>query len=301
MDHTELDGRAGLAPFRKWQTWYMVFGDLKCGSPPVIAIHGGPAGGSENLEVLGPLYETAGIPVVVYDQVGCGRSTHLPDEPQSTFTIEFFLEELQNLLAHLDIETYHLLGHSWGGMLSLEHAVRKPAGLRKIILVGTPASTELVLKAQDGCWQSLGEKYYKAAVQYDRDGIPTDDFQKAGELFQSTFLSRLKPFPQTIINGLKNIYEAANVNDALWGTQKVLDCTGSLKTWSSIDRLHLISNEVFVTTGEFDYCGGEALSPFLNGSLNAKFVKFPDAGHMAHMDAGNDYIASVAEFLKNSL
>lgn len=45
----------------------------------------------------------------------------------SFWTVDLFLEELNNLLKHLGIqEDYNVFGNSWGGMLGAEHGVRQP-------------------------------------------------------------------------------------------------------------------------------------------------------------------------------
>jgi pimeloyl-ACP methyl ester carboxylesterase len=79
----------------------------------------------------------------MYDQLGCGRSTHLPEKKGHVefWTVKLFLAELDNLLTHLGIQgDYDLFGHSWGGMLGSEHAVLHPKGLKKLILADAPAS-----------------------------------------------------------------------------------------------------------------------------------------------------------------
>ncbi|MDP1293891.1 alpha/beta fold hydrolase, partial [Klebsiella variicola] len=73
----------------------------------------------------------SGHAVINYDQLGNGRSTHLPDKDPSFWTVGLFLEELNNLLQHLEIsDNYAILGQSWGGMLGSEHAILQPKGLR---------------------------------------------------------------------------------------------------------------------------------------------------------------------------
>ena len=85
-------------------------------------------------------------PVIVYDQLGCGKSTHLPSqpEPKKFWTPKLFLDELDNLVEKLGIEKYDVLGQSWGGMLGAMHAINRPKGLRKLIIADSPASMELV-------------------------------------------------------------------------------------------------------------------------------------------------------------
>ncbi|KAI1774362.1 Alpha/Beta hydrolase protein [Hypoxylon cercidicola] len=101
-------------------TYYKVFGDLASGAPPVIALHGGPGGGHEYLLPFAELWPLYGLPVVFYDQIGCGASTHLPQmSGNADFWQEsLFIAELANLIDHLKLRDgpgFHLLGQSWGG------------------------------------------------------------------------------------------------------------------------------------------------------------------------------------------
>ncbi|KAI0390277.1 hypothetical protein F5Y17DRAFT_445387 [Xylariaceae sp. FL0594] len=75
---------------------------------------------------LSSLYEKHGIPIVLYDQIGCGRSTHLPDKTGDAefWTFELFIHQLEHLIDHLQLRNigFHLVGQSWGGMLGAAYA-----------------------------------------------------------------------------------------------------------------------------------------------------------------------------------
>ena len=79
----------------------------------------------------------------MYDMLGCGRSTRLPEKMGATefWTVELFLKQLHHLIAHLGIEEYDILGQSFGGLLGTELAVTHPKGLRRLIVADTPASS----------------------------------------------------------------------------------------------------------------------------------------------------------------
>jgi pimeloyl-ACP methyl ester carboxylesterase len=61
------------------------------------------------------------IPVVFYDQIGCGESTRLPEKKGdgNFWTLELFIKDLENVIAALNIDQYDLFGHSWGGLLAV--------------------------------------------------------------------------------------------------------------------------------------------------------------------------------------
>lgn len=143
----DFDAKAG----KPVQTWYQVYGDLKSGVTPVVALHGGP--GSTHHYIL-PLIDLAtlhAIPLVFYDQIGNGNSTHLPEKSGDAagFWMEqLFLDELDNLIRHLGVQDdYALLGQSWGGMLAARHAAQQPRGLKRLVISESPASIALFAKA----------------------------------------------------------------------------------------------------------------------------------------------------------
>lgn len=140
----------GEVPFRipgvdkEVKTWYKVVGDLQNRTrPPLVILHGGPGFSHDYLIPLQDLAEAPySIAVVFYDQVGGGRSTHLPEKKgdESFWTEALFESEFHNLLKHLGIDgEYDVLGHSWGGMLAERLASKHPKGLRKLVLTNSLA------------------------------------------------------------------------------------------------------------------------------------------------------------------
>ncbi|KAH0586862.1 hypothetical protein H2248_005705 [Termitomyces sp. 'cryptogamus'] len=97
-------------------TYYKVFGDLKVGTP-LIVLHGGPGLCHDYLVRFSDLATKSGIPVILYDQLGNGRSTHLkkmPEDFSRDELIDLFIIELVNLLKKLDVkDSFSLVGHSW--------------------------------------------------------------------------------------------------------------------------------------------------------------------------------------------
>ena len=133
----------GTVPFGPYKTWYRVTGDRRNGRPAVVVVHGGPGSTHDYLTSLAGL-AGSGWPVVHYDQIGNGGSTHLPERGADFWTVQLFLDELDNLLRQLDIQNnYILYGQSWGGMLAAKHAAARPAGLRGLVIANSPASYPL--------------------------------------------------------------------------------------------------------------------------------------------------------------
>src|SRR5437879_8389874 len=99
-----------MITFRGWQTWYRITGTLDSPGAPLVVLHGGPGASHDYTLRMARLAER-GRAVIHYDQLGCGRSTHLPDEGADFWSVELFLDELDNLLTELGIAgRYHVIG-----------------------------------------------------------------------------------------------------------------------------------------------------------------------------------------------
>src|SRR3954469_3412091 len=128
----------GFVDFRGYSTWYQVSGDLGSGATPLLALHGGP-GSTHNY--FAPLEGLASErPVVLYDQIGCGRSDRPPDIGRNRGV---FREEVVALREQLALERILLLGTSWGGMLAQEHVLSGAEGIVSLILSSTLANLAL--------------------------------------------------------------------------------------------------------------------------------------------------------------
>ena len=131
---------SGAAPFvyqgETYRTWYKVIGDPRSGRRPLVTLHGGPGMSHHYMLPHAQLHALYGVPVVFYDQIGIGRSTHLRDKPAGFWTTDLFMDELDNLLAHLGIrDDFDLLGNSWGAMLAGHYAAkRRPAGMKHVVI-----------------------------------------------------------------------------------------------------------------------------------------------------------------------
>ncbi|KAJ7218856.1 peptidase S33 [Mycena rebaudengoi] len=91
------------------KTWYKIVGDLHApiSCRPLVALHGGPGVNHEYLLILTDLTTAHGIPLVLYDQLGSGYSTRLPEKMGDVgFWMEqLFLDELDNQLSILGYRT----------------------------------------------------------------------------------------------------------------------------------------------------------------------------------------------------
>src|SRR5262249_35163749 len=100
----------------------------------LLLLHGGPAATHEYFEALEAPLAAHGVEFFYYDQLGSAFS----DQPTDTslWTIDRFVDEVEQVRVALglDKDNFYLLGHSWGGILAVEYALKHGDHLKGLII-----------------------------------------------------------------------------------------------------------------------------------------------------------------------
>lgn len=102
--------------------------------PPIILLHGGPDFDHNYLlPDMDRLADT--FRLIYYDQRGRGKSggNVQPDE----VTLQSEMDDLERVREYFHLESTAVLGHSWGGLLAMEYAIRHPDRVSHLILMNT--------------------------------------------------------------------------------------------------------------------------------------------------------------------
>ncbi len=99
---------------------------------PVIALHGGPGGGSS--PEMRRFFDPERFRIVLFDQRGCGRST--PSSELIDNTTWDLVADIEKLRIHLGIAKWLVFGGSWGSTLALAYAVTHPERVHGLVLRG---------------------------------------------------------------------------------------------------------------------------------------------------------------------
>jgi L-proline amide hydrolase len=290
--------REGTVPFGEYETWYRITGELRPGVIPLVTLHGGPGCCHDYLLTIADLAASTGRPVVHYDQLGNGRSTHLPAEGADFWTVELFLAELENLLAALGIEDgYHLLGQSWGGMLGAEHAVRRPAGLRSLVIADSPASMNLWVSEANRLRELLPPEVNATLLEHEAAGTFDDPaYQEAVRVFYDRHVCRVVPNPPEVAATFAHMEADPTVYMTMNGPSE-FHVIGTLRTWSVIDRLDRIDVPVQLVSGAHDEATPACVQPFADRIPDVRWQVFPDSSHMPHVEERDAFMELVAGFL----
>ena len=289
--------REGYADFRGYMTWFRVTGDLKARKPPVVILHGGP-GASHDYTDAFKLLALAGRAVIQYDQLGCGRSTHLRQKPKDFWTVQLFVDELDNLLKTLGIaRSYHVVGQSWGGMLGAEHALRQPKGLRALVIADSPPSMELWVKEANRLRDALPPDVQATLLKHEKDGTTSSaEYKAAVEVFNYRHVCRLKPRPAEVARSFAQIEADPTVYHTMNGPSE-FHVIGSLKTWNIIGQLGRIKAPTLLISGRYDEATPAVVQPFADGIKGARWEIFEESSHLPHVEEQERCLQVIGDFL----
>jgi proline-specific peptidase len=191
-------------------TWYRVTGDLSCPGPALVLLHGGPGAGHNYLSSLLDIYDRFHIPIVMYDQIGAGHSTHFREKmgDEEFWKIDIFIRELDNLIDHLGLreEGFHILGQSWGGVLAGSYASLQPIGLRKVVIASGPSDISLYIKGTRELLAQLPEDVQKTIKDCERRGdYESPEYERASAVYAARYVCRTDPWPQPLKDTFANL------------------------------------------------------------------------------------------------
>jgi proline iminopeptidase len=119
-------------PKGKFNIWTKTIGNNP--KIKVLLLNGGPGGTHECFEAFENFFPAQGIEFIYYDQLGCGNS----DNPKDTIMWDLprFVEEVEQVRTalHLNKDNFYLYGHSWGGILAMQYALKYQQNLKGLIV-----------------------------------------------------------------------------------------------------------------------------------------------------------------------
>ncbi len=290
----------GLVEFEGHQTWYRVTGrlDPDAERAPLVVLHGGPGAAHDYTLRIADL-AAEGRAVVHYDQLGCGRSTHLPDADPSFWTVDLFVRELRAVVGALGIGSrFHLLGQSWGGMLGPEVVLADPTGISSLTICDSPASMPLWLAAAGRLRAELPERVQRTLSEHEAAGTTDSaEYHAAVDVFYARHVCRVQPMPQEVLDSFAQIEAEPTVYHTMNGPSE-FHVVGSLKDWSVVDRLDRVAVPTLVVAGRHDEATPEVWAPFVERIPDVASHVFAESSHMPHVEEPEEFRRVVGQFLR---
>lgn len=284
----------GYMPFMGYKTYYRTVGE-RTDKAPLILLHGGPGSTHNYFEVLDRVAEEDGRMLVMYDQIGCGNS--YVDGRPDLWTAETWVNELIALRKHLGLDTCHLLGQSWGGMLLLTYICGyEHSGVKSGILSSTLPASWLWGIEQARMIKELPEEYQEAIKTATETGdYSSDIYQRAEEEYMLRHAAG-KPDP----NGPECLLRKKRIGRESyvvgWGPNEYTPM-GTLKDYDVIDKLKDIKEPCLVINGGNDLCTPYIAKVMYDNIPNSRWELFRECRHMCFVEDNDHYVEVLKEWL----
>lgn len=287
--------QTGYMPFREYKTYYRIVGDLNSDKAPLLLLHGGPGSTHNYFEVFDQLAEKTGRPIVMYDQIGCGKSS-IPED-KSLWNADTWVDELKTLREYLGLKQVHLLGQSWGGMLAIIYMCdHNPQGVKSLILASTLSSSKLWAQEQHRMIKFMSPGDQTAIAKAESTANYTSSgYLKANEHFMLQHASGpITEQSPEFLRRPKISGESAYVT--AWGPNEYFP-TGNLKDYDYTDKLKNIATPTLVTSGTDDLCTPLVAKTMVDQLLNVEWTLFAHSRHMAFIDETEAYMKRLIKWL----
>jgi proline-specific peptidase len=287
--------KEGFVSFRGYKTWYRIVGaDEDIGKLPLICLHGGPGATHDYFKSLEAM-STTGRRVILYDQLGWGNSDHINNP--SMWTIELFVEELDVIRHTLGLESIHILGHSWGGMLAMEYALTRPVGLASLILADTTVSVSQWVAETSRLVSELPPKIQQTIKVHEAAGTTNSpEYQEACRAFSRRHAGgHIDPKPEWVKRAFEKLVDN-EVYLTMWGPSEFC-ATGTLKNWDITNRVGEIHVPTLIISGRYDEAT-PAITETIHRSISgSEKIIFENSAHFPHIEETERYLKVLDQFL----
>jgi len=271
--------------------------DLGSGHPAIV-LHGGPDFDHSylvpELDGLAEHYR-----LVFYDQRGRGRSWS--GEGPGSVTIDSEVEDLDRVRAWTGSETVALLGHSWGGLLAMEYAIRHPERVSHLILMNTAPASHADMLALRREWTSRrGPEQSERMTELASDpAYLAGDIDADAAYYRIHFGSTIRRRDQLdeVVRRLRlgftpeGIVAARAIEDALY-TQ-----TWSAEDYDLIPELRALRIPTLVIRGEDEFIPVEGTRRIADAIAGSRFVEIAGGGHFTYLEQPELVCSTIAAFV----
>lgn len=271
------------------KVWYGIAGTGD--RTPLLVLHGGPGYPSDYLWNLGELGDNRQI--IFYDQSGCGRSDRLEDN--NLWSVGHFVQELALIRKELQLDTVHILGHSWGTMLLASYLKTHPSGISSLTFASPCIDIWRWIETTNRYLDNLPNNWGNLIRECEAVGdTENEEYKKAKHLYHTTHECRIHPHTQLMQEASKGF--SVPIYRHMWGNNEYT-VTGTLKDYADGDVLQDITVPTLFTCGAYDAAEPASVQAYASQVPEAEIKVFEQSSHMPHIEQSDVYLKIVREFL----
>lgn len=265
----------------------------------VLLLHGGPGATHEYLEALDSYFPAASIEYYYYDQLGSAYSDQ-PKEPE-LWELPRFVEEVEQVRQALKLEksNFYLFGHSWGGILAMEYALKYQQHLKGLIIsnmmASCPAYNEYATKV---LMPSMDQKVLAEVKELEaqKDFANPRYMELLIPMHYEHHILRMpyEEWPEPVTRAFKHIN--ADIYIPMQGPSE-LGLSGKLLNWDRTNDLPKINVPTLVIGGKYDTMDPAHMEMMSKKVQKGRYLFCPNGSHMALYDDQKTYVEGLIKFI----
>lgn len=264
----------------------------------LLLLHGGPGGTHEAFECFESFMPKEGIEIIEYDQL----ESYYSDKPNdsSLWTIDHFVEEVEQVRKALNLnkDNFYLLGHSWGGILAMEYALKYQDNIKGLIISNMVASIPEYEKYNTTLRNKMRKTLVDSLMNYEARGMFKDTTYQRLVLteYYAQHICRLKDWPEPINRMFSHLSEGIYV--AMQGPSE-FKTGGRLLHWDRSKDLNKINVPTLTIGGEFDTMDPNYMKWMATQVKNGNYLYCPTGSHCSMWDDQAHYFPGLISFIKS--
>jgi proline iminopeptidase len=285
------------SPLGKFNVW-----TKRVGNNPklkVLLLHGGPGATHEYFEAFDSFLPARGIEYYYYDQLGSGNSDRPTDT--SLWTLPRFVEEVEQVrqALGLDRDNFCLLGHSWGGILATEYALKYQRHLKGLVISNMMASIPAYNDYARQVLTPAMDPRTLAAVKALEAAGDTSNPDYMGLLIPMHYEKHVlrRPYadwPEPVVRSFSHIN--GELYTLMQGPSE-LGASGRLADWDRFDDLGRIAVPTLMIGARHDTMDPAHMKAMANRAPNGRYLHLPEGSHLAMYDDQQRYFEGLTAFL----
>ena len=266
----------------------------------VLLLHGGPGATHEYLEAFDSYVPAAEIEYYYYDQLGSAYSDQ-PDDPELV-DLERFVEEVEQVrkALRLDQENFYLYGHSGGGMLGIEYALKYQQHLKGLIISNMMASGPLYNRYAREVLMPVMEQIALAEIQGYEAAQDYENPRYMELLMAHYYIDHLlrmpsEAWPEPVNRSFKRINTSIYI--PMQGPSE-LGASGVLAEWDRTADLGKIAVPCLVIGAQHDTMDPKHMEWMATAVQHGRYLFCPNGSHLALYDDQETYFRGLIQFIQ---
>jgi len=232
--------------------------------------------------------------LIFFDQRLSGASS--AEMKGDALSMETFVADIQAVADHFEVERFHLLGHSYGGLVAMFYSLAHPERLKSLILVGSITGND---HDQAAYSQSIAGRVKPEYQQAMKDLQSSEGFrQRDPAIMQAFFRIAFKPtlHDPNSSDRLNLVFQA----DYGQKSQRLRTMLSTMEHYHLEKDLRLLEIPVLLLYGASDPMPEEKRVQFEKSFQKVQRVEIPAAGHFPFVENKEPFLSVVREFVKQS-